>query len=57
MVDTFGVDLTQHDDSGAMTYPESSDVESSNDTADGMSEVDVTVEAILDPIEVGEFDD
>ena len=32
-------------------------MESLNDTADGMSQVDATVEAMVDPIEVEEFDD
>ena len=40
-----------------MTDPDSSDVESLNDTVDGMSEVDATVEAPVDPIKVEEFDD
>ena len=40
-----------------MTDPDSNDVESLNDTADGMSEVDATDEALVDPIEVEEFDD
>ena len=60
LLDTLEFDLTQHDDSEehrAMTDPNSSDVESLNDTADGMSEVDATVEAMVDPIEVEEFDD
>ena len=42
LLDALEFDLTQHDDSEehrAMTDPDSSDVESLNDTADGMSEV------------------
>ena len=41
LLDALEFDLTQHDDSEehrAMTDPDSSDVESLNDTADGMSE-------------------
>ena len=60
LLDALEFDLTQHDDSEehrAMTDPDSSDVESLNETADGMSEVDATVEAMVDPIEVEEFDD